>query len=98
MASEAPRQPGRREFTRRYTPHRKVCAFCAKRPATIDYKDVDTMYRFVSILGKIEPRRKTGVCAKHQRRLAEAIKRGRHLALLPSAPSHLMRGGLVAPS
>jgi len=49
----------------------------------IDYKDVDLLQRFVSDRGKIRPRRQTGTCAKHQRRLAIAVKRARHIALLP---------------
>jgi small subunit ribosomal protein S18 len=49
----------------------------------IDYKDVDRLRRFINERGKIRPRRQTGVCAKHQRRLAVAIKRARHMALLP---------------
>lgn len=54
----------------------------------IDYKDIGRLRRFVSERCKIDPRRKTGVCAGHQRDLAVAIKRARHLALLPMAPAH----------
>jgi small subunit ribosomal protein S18 len=54
-----------------------------EKSKTIDYKDVGTLRRFVTDRGKIRSRRKTGTCAKHQRRLAVAIKRARHLALLP---------------
>ena len=67
----------------RYSRRRKVCAFCLEKSKTIDYKDVSTLRRFVTDRGKIRSRRKTGTCAKHQRRLAVAIKRARHLALLP---------------
>ena len=67
----------------RYSRRRKVCAFCLEKSKTIDYKDVGTLRRFVTDRGKIRSRRKTGTCAKHQRRLAVAIKRARHLALLP---------------
>ncbi|MFN2289687.1 MAG: 30S ribosomal protein S18 [Anaerolineae bacterium] len=67
----------------RYSRRRKVCAFCLEKSKTIDYKDVGTLRRFVTDRGKIRSRRKTGTCAKHQRRLAIAIKRARHLALLP---------------
>jgi small subunit ribosomal protein S18 len=72
---------GRRR--QRFTPRRKVCQFCGEKVDNIDYKDVDLLRRYVSDRGKIRPRRQTGVCAKHQRRLAVAIKRARHIALLP---------------
>jgi small subunit ribosomal protein S18 len=64
-----------------------VCSFCVEHTKYIDYKDVDRIRRFVSDRAKIEPTRKTGVCAKHQRLLSTAIKRARHLALLPFAPT-----------
>lgn len=62
---------------------RKVCAFCVDRADYIDYKDVAKLRRFISERGKILPRRVTGTCAHHQRALTVAIKRSRHLALLP---------------
>ncbi|GHV34655.1 30S ribosomal protein S18 [Clostridia bacterium] len=62
---------------------RKVCAFCAEKVTTIDYKDTGKLRRFVSERSKILPRRMTGTCTAHQRELTEAIKRARHLALLP---------------
>ena len=63
---------------------KKVCAFCAdKTNAGIDYKDVNKLKRYVSERGKILPRRITGNCAKHQRALTVAIKRARHIALMP---------------
>ena len=62
---------------------RKVCAFCVDRAEFIDYKDVAKLRRFISERGKILPRRVTGTCAHHQRALTVAIKRARHLALLP---------------
>jgi small subunit ribosomal protein S18 len=68
---------------------RKVCAFCAENAAYIDYKEVNRLRRYLSERAKIEPRRKTGTCAKHQRALAVALKRARHVALLPFAPQHL---------
>jgi small subunit ribosomal protein S18 len=68
---------GGRSFSRR-----KVCGFCADGIKHVDYKDVPRMRRFISDRGMIEPRRKTGTCAKHQRSLTTAIKRARHLALL----------------
>ena len=62
---------------------RKVCKFCADKAATIDYKDIRTLEKFVTERGKIMPRRMSGMCAKHQRDLAIAIKRARIVALLP---------------
>lgn len=64
-------------------PHKKVCNFCAERIQLVDYKEVSRLRRFVSERGKILPRRVTGTCARHQRRLATALKRARHVALLP---------------
>ena len=61
----------------------KVCVFCVEKVDEIDYKDVTRLKRFVSERSKILPRRVTGTCAKHQRELTTAIKRARHLALLP---------------
>ncbi|MDD3369842.1 MAG: 30S ribosomal protein S18 [Lachnospiraceae bacterium] len=61
---------------------KKVCAFCGK-DGVIDYKDTAKLKRFVSERGKILPRRITGTCAKHQRALTVAIKRARHIALMP---------------
>jgi len=68
---------------------RKVCAFCADKTVQIDYKEVNRLRRYLSERAKIEPRRKTGTCAGHQRELAVALKRARHVALLPYAPQHL---------
>lgn len=62
---------------------RKVCTFCVDKVEHIDYKDVAKLRRFLSERSKILPRRMTGVCAAHQRQLTEAIKRARHIALLP---------------
>lgn len=62
---------------------RKVCAFCADKVESIDYKDAAKLRRFISERAKILPRRMTGTCAAHQRNLTEAIKRARHLAMLP---------------
>ncbi len=64
-------------------PRRKVCAFCVDRAEFIDYKDVAKLRRFISERAKIVPRRVTGTCAYHQRELTTAIKRARHIALLP---------------
>ncbi len=64
-------------------PRKKVCAFCQGKVDAIDYKDVATLKKYVSENGKILPRRMTGVCAKHQRVLATAVKRARITDLLP---------------
>ena len=62
---------------------KKVCVFCSDKSNVIDYKDVNKLKRFVSERGKILPRRITGNCAKHQRALTVAVKRARHIALMP---------------
>ena len=62
---------------------RKVCQFCVDKVEHIDYKDTAKLRRYISDRAKIQPRRITGTCAKHQRQLTEAIKRARHIALLP---------------
>ncbi len=62
---------------------KKVCPFCVDKVGFIDYKDAARLKRFTSERGKILPRRMTGVCAAHQRHVTEAIKRARHIALLP---------------
>ena len=73
--------PMKRRVVRR---RKKVCVFCAdKTNAGIDYKDVNKLKRYVSERGKILPRRITGNCAKHQRAVTVAVKRARHVALMP---------------
>ena len=62
---------------------KKVCGFCVDKVENIDYKDIARLRRYMSERGKILPRRVTGTCAYHQRALTVAIKRARHLALLP---------------
>lgn len=62
---------------------KKVCVFCGEKNGEIDYKDTNKLKRYVSERGKILPRRITGNCAKHQRALTVAIKRARHVALMP---------------
>ena len=62
---------------------KKVCVFCGEKGGEIDYKDVNKLKRYVSERGKILPRRITGNCAKHKRALTVAIKRARHIALMP---------------
>ena len=78
--SERPEAPMKRRPIRR---RKKVCVFCADTTSAIDYKDVNKLKRYVSERGKILPRRITGNCAKHQRALTVAIKRARHIALMP---------------
>ncbi len=65
---------------------------CVDKMTFVDYKDFSFLRRFVSERGRIETRRKTGTCAKHQRALAQAIKRARHLALLPYTAGHIRTG------
>lgn len=75
-------RPPKKLFSRK-----KVCRFCTDKEVTIDYKDLKTLRNFVSERGKIIPRRIVGTCATHQRQLCEAIKRARHIALLPYSGS-----------
>ena len=63
--------------------------FCAENIKHVDYQDTNTLRRFVSARGQIRSRRKTGMCAKHQRRVARAIKRARYMALLPYTGEHV---------
>ena len=72
-----------RERAPRGRKRRKVCSFCVDKITTIDYKDTAKLRRYLSERGKILPRRTTGTCAAHQRQLTVAIKRARHVALLP---------------
>ena len=72
---------------------RKVCAFCADKTVQIDYKEVNRLRRYLSERAKIEPRRKTGTCARHQRALTMAIKRARFVALLPFTAEHIRESG-----
>jgi small subunit ribosomal protein S18 len=81
MSEDSESRPSFRQ--RRFTPRPKVCAFCADSTIKFDYKDTRLLERFVTEEGKIRPRRQTGTCAKHQRALAQTIKRARHIALLP---------------
>ena len=78
---------GGSRFGRR--PRRKMCTFCADKIKLIDYKDTPRLRRFLSDRARIEPRRKTGTCAKHQRMLTTALKRARHMALLPYTAEHV---------
>ena len=92
-----PSRPGGRPGGRprgRYPPRRRVCSFCVDHIKYIDYKNVDQLRRYLSDRAKIEPRRRTGVCAKHQRPLRTAILRARHLALVPYVAFHPASGGI----
>ena len=71
---------------------RRACVMCVEKMASVDYKDFSFLRRFLSDRGRIESRRKSGTCAKHQRALAQAIKRARHLALLPYTAEHVRTG------
>ena len=62
---------------------KKVCALCADKDFVLDYKDADQLKKFINDKGKILPRRATGACAKHQRDITLAVKRARHIAILP---------------
>jgi len=81
----------------KFAPKRKVCPFCASRAKEIDYKDTGLLIRFISDRGKIEPRRRTGTCNRHQHAVATAIKQARHVALLPFVPLHIYLQGVVPP-
>ncbi len=81
----APRPAGGREGGRKYFRRKKVCKFCVEKIDSINYKDVRLLQQFVAESGKIVPRRLTGVCTPHQRRLSVAIKQARNIALLPFA-------------
>lgn len=83
-------QQTQRTFRRRprYVHRRKVCSFCVDKVKLIDWKDIDTLKRYVMDNGTIRSRQKTGTCAKHQRQLAVAIKRARFMALLPYTTAH----------
>jgi small subunit ribosomal protein S18 len=80
-----PGGPGGREGGRKYFRRKKVCKFCVEKIESINYKDYRLLGQFVAESGKIVPRRLTGVCMPHQRRLSTAIKQARNIALLPFA-------------
>jgi small subunit ribosomal protein S18 len=86
---ERPRRRGGGRFGRR-----RVCAFCVGKIDHIDYKEPAKLRRYVSDRAKIEPRRKTGTFAKHQRMLTLALKRARHIALLPYTAMHIQLTGV----
>ena len=78
-----------RKGKKRMFQRRKVCRFCADKKLALDYKDAKTLRLFISETGKVTPRRISGTCAKHQRKLALQIKRARQIALLPYAAKHV---------
>ena len=82
---ERPRRGGRR---------RRVCIMCADKISVVDYKNASFLRRYVSDRGRIETRRRTSACAKHQRAIARAIKRARHLALIPYTAEHIRGSGM----
>jgi small subunit ribosomal protein S18 len=89
-SSSGPRQGGRpggtgRDGGRKFFRRKKVCKFCTEKIDNINYKDVRLLSQFVAESGKIVPRRLTGVCTPHQRRVSDAIKQARNIALLPFA-------------
>jgi len=90
-SSARPRRTGRSK----YIPRRKVCFFCRDKVQYIDYKDTAMLHNYISDRGKISPRRKSGTCARHQRALTRAIKRARHLSLLPFVAAHIHKTGGV---
>ena len=94
--AEARETRGRRWSRARYAPKRKVCFFCRDKVKDIDYKNSVQLRPYITDRGKIAPRRRTGTCARHQRLLAVAIKRARHLALLPYVPAHIRKMGDIA--
>jgi small subunit ribosomal protein S18 len=73
---------------------RRACAMCVDKMKFVDYKDVVFLRRYLSERGRIDTRRKSSCCAKHQRALAQAIKRARHLALLPYTADHIRGAGI----
>lgn len=95
-AGDAPQRqerPRRRQGGGRFG-RRRVCSFCVDKATSIDYKEPAKLRRYLSDRGKIEPRRKTGTCAHHQRMLTEALKRARHVALLPFTAEHIRVSGV----
>lgn len=72
-----------RYYPRDQQKSRGKCTFCESKVTRIDYKEADLLRRFITDRGKIRPQRQTGLCARHQRQVAVAIKRARHMALLP---------------
>lgn len=89
MTFQTRRRPTNKRFVRR----KKVCAFCVEKIHMLDWKDIDTLRRYVMSNGSIRARHKTGTCAKHQRQLALSVKRARFMALLPYTTEHTRLSG-----
>ena len=87
-------QRSERPAPKRYGRRRKVCRFCVDHMRGVDYKDIGRLRMYISDRGKIEPRRKTGTCQRHQRLVATAVKRARHLAFLPYTLDHIRQTGV----
>ena len=81
---------------RRFYNRRRVCSFCVDKVKDINYKDIPRLQRFLSERARIAPRKRSGTCTKHQRMLASALKRARHLAMLPYTAEHVLTMGLGA--
>lgn len=89
-------KPGvKREGRPRFIPRRRVCYFCVYKDKVIDYKDTNLLRGYLSERGKIEPRRRSGNCARHQRVISLAIKRSRSLGLLPFTGEHIRKSGIA---
>jgi small subunit ribosomal protein S18 len=93
-AGARPERPRRRGGGGGRFGRRRVCAFCVDKVEHIDFKEPARLRRYVSDRAKIEPRRKTGTCARHQRLLTMALKRARHIALLPFTAQHIQQTGV----
>ena len=94
MAKQRNRRAPARRRDRKGGPtggRRKPCPYCKDKIDQVDYKDIDTLRRFVSEKGKIRSRRITGACRRHQNQIARAVKRARELALLPYVSEHAGR-------
>ena len=90
MADKKQNKRNKRNMDEDYNPkfkkmRKKVCAMCADKNLVLDYKNADQLKKFINEKGKILPRRATGACAKHQRDITTAVKRARHIAILPYA-------------
>lgn len=78
---------------RRRAPRRRGCEFCRNKVDYVDYKDVDVLRYYVGDRAKMEPRRKVGTCARHQRMVSQAVKRARYVALMPYTVEHMRKTG-----
>jgi small subunit ribosomal protein S18 len=98
LTSDSDERDGRDDRPRRGGPRRgarrRGCEFCQRKTDVVDYKDVDLLKHYITERGKIDARRKVSTCAKHQRTVAQAVKRARHLALLPFTAEHMRVSGV----